>query len=226
MVSTSLASCTSRPPYTTSDSDLPAADWTFSIASSVWLNNWGRSCSCDSLGVKLTTTFSPSVSTCISPLAIASSSALTISSALWFFEDSSVSSLFDCSEKSSSLVLFCTSSLGWLTWVVCWVILLVTEGDGEGLKFKDRIVVPFGGSTTGVIRWTPNAFFNEPEICLNLGTLNSANERIRTKNAMRSVAMSANVAIHAGAPTGGHLGHSSSSVSSTFSSSCSLATIT
>ena len=55
------------------------------------------------------------------------------------------------------------------------------------------------------------------EICLNLGTLNSAKERINTKNAISSVAISANVAIQAGAPGGGHLGHSCSSSSSTSS---------
>ena len=40
------------------------------------------------------------------------------------------------------------------------------------------------------------------------------NDKIKTKNAISKVAISANVAIHAGAPGGGHLGHSSSSSSS------------
>ena len=102
--------------------------------------------------------------------------------------------------------------------VVCCVISWVTDGDGDGLKFRDRIVVPFGCSTIGMIRCTPKAFFSEPEICLNFGTLNSANDRIRTKKAISNVAISANVAIQAGAPTGGHFGHSSSSCSSTSSS--------
>ena len=106
--------------------------------------------------------------------------------------------------------------------VVCCVISSVIEGAGDGLKFSDRIVVPLGCSTIGTTRCTPKAFFREPEICLNFGTLNSANDRIRTKKAIRSVAMSAKVAIHGGAPTGGHLGHSSSG-SSTSSSSSSTA---
>ena len=39
---------------------------------------------------------------------------------------------------------FCSAS------EVCCFKLLVTEGAGEGLKFKDRTVVPFGCSTTGI----------------------------------------------------------------------------
>ena len=106
--------------------------------------------------------------------------------------------------------------------VVCCVMSWVTDGEGDGLKFNDRTVVPFGCSTIGIIRCTPKAFFNEPEICLNFGTLNSAKDRIRTKKAISSVAMSAKVAIQAGAPTGGHFGHSSSSCSSTSSSMASF----
>ena len=52
-----------------------------------------------------------------------------------------------------------------------------------------------------------------PLICLNFGTLNSAKDKISTKNAINSVAISAKVAIHAGAPFGGHSSHSCSSSS-------------
>ncbi|CAI8199329.1 MAG: Uncharacterised protein [SAR116 cluster bacterium] len=106
--------------------------------------------------------------------------------------------------------------------VVCCVMSWVTDGAGDGLKFSDSTVVPFGCSTIGTTRCTPNAFFREPEICLNFGTLNSANDRMRTKKAISSVAISAKVAIHAGAPTGGHFGHSSSSCSSTSASAASF----
>ena len=64
--------------------------------------------------------------------------------------------------------------------------------------------------------------FERPEICLNFGTLNSANERIRTKNAISSVAISAKVAIQAGAPCGGHFGHSSSCCSSSSNASSAI----
>ena len=80
-----------------------------------------------------------------------------------------------------------------------------------GLKFSEITVVPFGCSTTGTTFCTPNASRSEPEICLNFGTLNSANDRIKTKKAINNVAISANVAIHAGAPGGGHFGQSGSS---------------
>ena len=98
----------------------------------------------------------------------------------------------------------------------------MTDGVGFGLKFNEITVVPFGCSTTGTTFCTPNASRSEPEICLNLGTLNSANDRMRTKNAIKSVAMSANVAIHAGAPTGGHLGQSGSSCSASFRASSAI----
>ena len=88
-----------------------------------------------------------------------------------------------------------------------------TAGVGLGLKLRDNIVVPFGGSTTGITLCIPKAFFMLPLICLNFGTLNSANERIKTKKAINSVAISAKVAIQAGAPLGGHSGHSCSSSS-------------
>ena len=175
----------------------------------VWRSNCGRSFCSDSVAVKLTTTFSPSVSTSISPRAMASSSARTISSAA------------SLSPPSSSFFFWFRSRSGCAVLVVCCVISVEIDGFGDGLKFSDRIVVPLGCSTIGTTRCTPKAFFSDPEICLNFGTLNSANDRIRTKNAIRSVAMSAKVAIQAGAPTGGHFLHSGqpSSNSATSSSS-------
>ena len=83
----------------------------------------------------------------------------------------------------------------------------VNEIDGENYEEK----IDFGPMPVA------NAFFKDPDICLNLGTLNSAKDKIKTKKAIRSVAISAKVAIHAGAPGGGHLGHSCSSSSSTSS---------
>ncbi len=94
--------------------------------------------------------------------------------------------------------------------VVCCVTFSMGVGSVmAGEKFRAMMLVPFGDSTTGTIRCTPNEFFNEPLICLNLGTFISANDKINTKNAISKVAMSANVAIQAGAPTGGQSGQSS-----------------
>ena len=97
--------------------------------------------------------------------------------------------------------------------MVCCLRLSWTEGVGLGLKLNERTVVPLGCSTTGTTLCIPNAFFKLPLICLNFGTLNSAKERIKTKNAIKRVAISAKVAIHAGAPLGGHSSHSCSSSS-------------
>ena len=92
-------------------------------------------------------------------------------------------------------------------------MLLVTEGLGDGLKLSSNIVVPFGCSTTGITFCTPNEFLRLPDICLNFGTLNSAKDNISTKKAISSVAISAKVDIHAGAPLthSSHSSHSSSS---------------
>ena len=59
-----------------------------------------------------------------------------------------------------------------------------------GEKLRAMMLVPFGDSTTGTIRCTPNEFFSEPLICLNFGTFISANDKINTKNAINKVAMS------------------------------------
>ena len=178
---------------------------------------------------KLITTFSPRVSILTSPLSIAFCSCLANSVAS---RDASLSppapskseSFFlsnsPPSGESSSFV--CNSSSGFCNSVVCWRSVSVTDGVGLGLKFNEMTVVPFGCSTTGTTFCTPNASRSEPEICLNLGTLNSANDRIKTKKAIKSVAMSAKVAIHAGAPTGGHLGHSGSSCSSSLRASSAI----
>jgi hypothetical protein len=47
--------------------------------------------------------------------------------------------------------LDCCSISGCVVSVVSWVISLVTDGDGDGLKFIEITVVPFGCSTTGTI---------------------------------------------------------------------------
>ena len=60
------------------------------------------------------------------------------------------------------------------------------------------------------------------DLTKNIEAINSAKERMRTKNAINRVAISAKVAIHAGAPTGGHLGHSSSSSSTSCASSSAM----
>ena len=184
----------------------------------------------------MTTTFSPFISTSTSPLSIASCSAEASAWASISPSDPAspvwpvcapvpwaAPSRFWVSPSTDSSVLVCSSSSGFCSSVVSCVISLVTEGLGEGLNSSCRSVVPCGCSTTGTTFCTPKAFWSEPEICLNFGTLNSANDRISTKNAMSSVAMSANVAIQAGAPTGGHFGHSSGAASSTSSTSAALA---
>ena len=71
-----------------------------------------------------------------------------------------------------------------------------------------------GGSTTGTTRCTPMLSFIEPLTSLNFGTFICAKDNSSTKNAIRSVAMSAKVAIQAGAPPPAHLGHSTGGSSS------------
>src|SRR6056297_2531912 len=78
-------------------------------------------------------------------------------------------------------------------------------------------VVPLGCWNTGCSRWMPKELRSDPATILNFGWLNSAKDRISTKNAINRVAISAKVAIHAGAPGGGHFGQSGSSGSSTTS---------
>ena len=57
-----------------------------------------------------------------------------------------------------------------------------------------------GIEITGTTLFTPKAAFIEPAICLYLGTFISANDSSSTKNAINNVAISAKVAIQAGAP--------------------------
>ena len=172
------------------------------------------------------TTFSPKVSTVTSPVSMA------------FFNCFASSVASNCSAPSppapskseslslsSSLPSGATSScsgitrLGCCNSVVSCLSVSDIEGLGFGLNSSAITVVPLGCSTTGTTFCTPKASFKEPEICLNFGTLNSANDKINTKKAIKSVAISANVAIQAGAPVGGHLGHSCSSCSSSKTSS-------
>ena len=58
----------------------------------------------------------------------------------------------------------------------------------------------------GTTLFTPKAAFIEPAICLYLGTFISAKDSSSTKKAISSVAISAKVAIHAGAPPLGQAG--------------------
>ena len=77
----------------------------------------------------------------------------------------------------------------------------------EVLKFCAMMFVPIGGSTLGTSLCTPKAFDIDPETSLNIeGSSISTKERISTKNAIKRVAISAKVAIHAGA-IAGHSGH-------------------
>ena len=58
----------------------------------------------------------------------------------------------------------------------------------------------------GTTLFTPKAAFIEPAICLYLGTFISAKDSRSTKKAISNVAISAKVAIHAGAPPLGQAG--------------------
>ena len=78
-----------------------------------------------------------------------------------------------------------------------------------GVKFSTTILRAIGIVTLGTIFSIPNACFSEPATCLNLGTSVSAKLNSKTKNAINSVAISAKVAIQAGAPPPGHFGQSS-----------------
>ena len=73
-----------------------------------------------------------------------------------------------------------------------------------------------GGSTTGTCLCTPIVSFMDPLTSLNFGTFICANERIKTKKAINNVAISAKVAIQAGAPPlqGGQSSSGASSISS------------
>ena len=76
------------------------------------------------------------------------------------------------------------------------------------------ILSAVGGSTTGTTRCTPMLSFIEPLTSLNLGTFICAKDSSSTKNAMSKVAISAKVAIQAGAPPPAHFGHSTGGSSS------------
>ena len=62
------------------------------------------------------------------------------------------------------------------------------------------MLLALGMLIVGTTLLTPKAALRDPDICLYLGTLVSAKERISTKKAIRRVAISAKVAIHGGAP--------------------------
>ena len=75
-----------------------------------------------------------------------------------------------------------------------------------GVKFSTMTLRAIGIVTFGTIFSIPKACLSDPATCLNLGTSVSAKLSNRTKKAISKVAMSANVAIQAGAPPlqGGH----------------------
>ena len=79
----------------------------------------------------------------------------------------------------------------------------------DSVKALTIMVSAIGIETLATTRLMPKASFSDPATCSNLGTLTLENDKISTKNAISSVAISANVAIHAGAPLS-HLGHFSS----------------
>ena len=78
-----------------------------------------------------------------------------------------------------------------------------------GVKFSTMTLRAIGIVTLGTIFSIPKACFNEPATCLNLGTSVSAKLSNNTKKAISKVAMSAKVAIQAGAPPPAHFGQSS-----------------
>ena len=86
------------------------------------------------------------------------------------------------------------------------------------------ILSAVGGSTTGTCRCTPMLSFMDPLTSLNFGTFICAKERIKTKKAINNVAMSAKVAIQAGAPPL-QGGQSTSDTSSTSSATLAIATV-
>ena len=91
-----------------------------------------------------------------------------------------------------------------------WVGCGMTVGAAsDSVKVLTMRVSAMGIETLATTRLIPNASFNDPATCSNLGTLTLEKDKISTKNAMSRVAISANVAIHAGAPVS-HFGHSSS----------------
>ena len=133
----------STPPINTSVSVAPVCSLATSTASNVSLINF-ETCSLVLFSVStLTKTLSPAISTLTSLeetlfiISFANSFASKFSFELLFVLSPSVISDF----KSK---FFCSAS------DVCCFILLTTDGAGEGLKFKDRTVVPFGCSTTGI----------------------------------------------------------------------------
>ena len=96
----------------------------------------------------------------------------------------------------------------------------------EVLKFLAMMFCAIGGSTLGTSLWTPNELDMEPETSLKIeGSSISVKDRIKTKKAISKVAMSANVAIQAGAIEGhgSHSPFSTTSRGSTNSTSASVA---
>ena len=88
-------------------------------------------------------------------------------------------------------------------------------GVGSGFPGRNSMamtLVPLGMSLTSILFCTPKANFIEPAICLNFNTSISENANSNTKKHINNDIKSAKVPIHAGKPSGGHLGHSSSAI--------------
>ena len=112
-------------------------------------------------------------------------------------------------------MIFNSGSGGCSSSVVCSLIVLSAVGSTLAcMNWSSIILSAVGGSTTGTTRCTPMLSFIEPLTSLNLGTFICAKDSSSTKNAMSKVAISAKVAIHAGAPPPPHFGHSTGGSSS------------
>ena len=121
-----------------------------------------------------------------------------------------------CNTSTSALVwesavlrsVFSSGSMGCSSSVVCSWITFISVGSTLAVLYCLAIILfALGGSTTGTSRCTPNAFFIDPLTSLYLGTFISAKDSNNTKKAINSVAISAKVAIHAGAPPPAQGGH-------------------
>ena len=91
----------------------------------------------------------------------------------------------------------------------CSLTSITERSATAGVKFSTMMLRAMGIVTFGTIFSIPNACLSEPATCLNFGTSVSAKLNSNTKNAMSRVAMSAKVAIQAGAPPPAHFGQSS-----------------
>ena len=155
-------------------------------------------------------TLEPCVATATAPSAISSSRALRIRSA------SSSIRVFSPSSSSGSS----NSSVFWFESTVNWRTSLIIVGCGlPGLNSRAITLVPFGIVRASISACTPNAFFMEPDSCLNFAASISENASNRTKKHMSSVIRSANVMTQAGTPPDSSSAGSSSSIGRPYSCS-------